>query len=52
LIDDDLAICRERIDRVPEDWYYETLSIAPERHRALNWLLGFARLYSEVMTHT
>src|SRR5262249_42167535 len=25
LIDDDLAIRGERIDRVPEDWYYETL---------------------------
>jgi hypothetical protein len=52
LIEGDLAIQGQRIDRVPE-WSYRTaLSIAQERHRAFNWLLGYEPIYSEVTTDT
>jgi hypothetical protein len=52
LIDGDLAIRGERIDRIPEDWYYQALSIARERHKAFNWLLGFDPVYSWVEAPT
>src|SRR5262249_54312979 len=52
LIEGDLGIGGERIDRVSEDCRRETLSIVQERHQALNWLLGFAPAYSEVATDT
>jgi hypothetical protein len=52
LIDGDLAIRGERIDRIPEDWYYRALSIARERHKAFNWLLGFDPVYSWVEAPT
>ena len=52
LIDGDLGIRGERIDRVPYDWYYRTFSVTRERHQALNWLLGFGPAYSEVATDT
>jgi hypothetical protein len=52
LVEGDLAIRGERIDRVPEDWRELTRSIVRERHKAFNWLLGFAPIYSEVETTT
>jgi hypothetical protein len=52
LIDGDLAIRGERIDRIPEDWYHRALSIARERHKAFNWLLGFDPVYSWVEAPT
>jgi hypothetical protein len=52
LIDNDLGICGDRIDRAPESSYFPALSIARERHQAFNWLLGFAPVYSEVSTDT
>jgi hypothetical protein len=52
LVEGDLAIRGERIDRAPEDWRQLARSIARERHKAFNWLLGFAPIYSEVDTTT
>src|SRR5262249_2095548 len=52
LVEGDLAIRGERIDRVPEDWRELMRSMARERHKAFNWLLGFAPTYSEVETTT
>lgn len=52
LVEGDLAIRGERIDRVPEDWRELMRSMARERHNAFNWLLGFAPIYSEVETTT
>jgi hypothetical protein len=52
LIDGDLAISGRRIDRAPEDDRERTRSIAMERQRAFNWLLGTAPLYSKVSTDT
>jgi hypothetical protein len=52
LVDGDLGIQGERLDRIPEDWYHRALSIAWERQRAFNWLLGFHQIYSRVETPT
>jgi len=52
LIDGDLAVQGHRIDRISEGSYRTALSIAQERHRAFNWLLGGGPKYSEVTTDT
>lgn len=52
LVDGDLAICGRRIDRVSFDEFAQTFSIVIERHKAFNWLLGAARVYSAVSTDT
>jgi len=52
LIEGDLAVRGKRIDRISEDWSRTAQSIAVERHKAFNWLLGFEPVYSEVSTDT
>lgn len=52
LADGDLAIDGKRIDRVDPARVRECLSIAGERHRAINWLRGWDPIYSEVDTST
>jgi Domain of unknown function (DUF4272) len=52
LVDGDLGIGGERIDRAPEDRYRRTMSIAQERHQAFNWLVGAGSTYSHVRTDT
>ncbi len=52
LRDGDLAIDGVRIDRVPDDLFHQTVSIVQERHRALNWLIGWEPVYSQVTTDT
>jgi len=52
LIEGDLAICGRRIDRaVPAD-FNRTYNIVRDRHKAFNWLLGAAPVYSAVSTDT
>jgi hypothetical protein len=50
--DNDLAIDGVRIDKVEFKRFREVLSITQERHQALNWLMGFEQLYSQVTTDT
>ncbi len=50
--DKDLAIRGVRIDNVDKDTMREVVSITQERRIALDWLLGFERLYSQVTTDT
>ena len=52
VIDDELAINGVRIDKLDQRKYRETVSITRERRIALDWLLGFERLYSSVTTDT
>ncbi len=52
LVDGDLEIRGERIDRASEKTRHEMLSIAQERHQAFNWLLGIEPIYSLVPTDT
>jgi hypothetical protein len=52
IVDNDLAIDGIRIDKVREERYHELCSITQERHQALNWLMGFEELYSQVTTDT
>lgn len=52
LIEGDLAIKGVRIDAVDQDAFHDALSITRERRVALDWLLGFESLYSEVTTDT
>ena len=52
VIDDDLAIQGVRIDLVDQRVFRDVLSITIERRIALDWLLGFELLYSEVTTDT
>ena len=52
IVDGDLAIDDVPLARVSEDRWRECLSIAVERHRALNWLKGSEPVYSEVSTDT
>lgn len=48
LVDGDLAIRGAALATAEPDAVGECASIAVERHRAINWLLGFDELYSEV----
>jgi hypothetical protein len=50
--DNDLAIRGVRIDRVDTATMREVVSITQERRIALDWLLGFEALYSDVTTDT
>jgi Domain of unknown function (DUF4272) len=50
--DKDLAINGVRIDHVDKDTFRDVVSITTERRIALDWLLGFAALYSDVTTDT
>lgn len=50
--DNDLAIRGVRIDRVDTATMREVVSITQERRIALDWLLGFEVLYSDVTTDT
>jgi hypothetical protein len=52
LVDGDLAVVRWPIASAPPDEVQRCMSIAYERHRAINWLLGSAEPYSEVDTAT
>ena len=52
ILDHDLAIQGVRVDKVERTAFRKSLSIAQERHRAFNWLLGFETLYSEVTADT
>lgn len=52
LIEGDLSIGDQRIDRISEDQYQLMNSVARERHKAFNWLLGFEPVFSEVGTDT
>jgi hypothetical protein len=52
LIDRDLALGDVAIKDAPEDVFQTALSIANERHMAVNWLLGDAEIYSETDTST
>jgi len=52
IVDGDLAIDGARIDDVEHRRLRHVLSITQERHQALNWLLGWEQLYSEVTTDT
>lgn len=52
VIDNDLAIKGVRIDCVDDGAYRDALSITTERRIALDWLLGFEPLYSDVTTDT
>lgn len=48
----DLAIGEHAIAEAADDDVQRTASAAMERHLASNWLLGFARVYSETPTDT
>jgi hypothetical protein len=51
-ISDDLAIDGVRIDELDERSRHHVGGIVQERHQAVNWLLGWESLYSEVTTDT
>jgi hypothetical protein len=52
LIDGDLALGGQRIDKAPANIFSQTMSLAVERHHAINWLLGYNPVYSEIDTST
>jgi hypothetical protein len=52
LVDDDLAIGGDRIDRTPRDAFTSAHSAAQERHQAVNWLLRGPDRYSEASVAT
>jgi hypothetical protein len=52
LVDGDLAIGDVAISRATDEDLSRCASIVLERHRALNWLAGWDKLYSEVDTST
>jgi len=52
IIENDLAIDGVLIHKVKNKKYHEVCSITQERHQALNWLMGFEELYSQVTTDT
>jgi hypothetical protein len=52
LIDGDLAIAGQRIDRCDRQALGTASSIAQERHLAINWLRGGDEVYSETDTST
>jgi len=52
IIDNDLAIGDEAIHRADTDEVDRVQSIAFERHRAINWLMGYDTIYSETDTST
>jgi hypothetical protein len=52
LIENDLAIQGLPVSRATEEQWREALSIAQERHQAVNWLEGHDPVYSEVTADT
>ena len=52
LVDGDLAVEGVRVSDAPIEAIDRALAVAKERHRAINWLLGAAGIYSEVITAT
>ena len=52
VIDGDLAIGESAISRAPKEAIQRARSIAMERHKAINWLMGYSRVYSETDTST
>jgi hypothetical protein len=52
VVDSELAIKGVPIDRVDDAVFHKSLSITMERRVALDWLLGFETLYSDVTTDT
>lgn len=52
LLEDDLAIEGQPISKATADSIRMASSIAMERHKAFNWLLGYDEIYSEVDTST
>ena len=52
IVDGDLAIGDVRIDKADPARLREAVSIATERHRAANWLVGESQVYSEIDTST
>lgn len=52
LIDGDLAIQGKRIDKANPNDISTAQSIAVERHKASNWLQGYAQKYSHITTDT
>jgi hypothetical protein len=52
VIDGDLALEGERIDRAPPETVDRATSTALERHLASNWLLGYSDVYSETDVST
>lgn len=52
LVNKDLSIHGKSINQAPQDAIRAATSIAMERHRAFNWLLGYGTIYSEIDTST
>jgi len=52
LVDGDLAVAGAGIADAAPDEVRSCMSVVAERHRAINWLIGDAELYSEVRTDT
>jgi Domain of unknown function (DUF4272) len=52
LQDNDIIIDGVPIHKLDQARYRQILSIAQERHRAFNWLVGFELIYSQVTTDT
>jgi hypothetical protein len=52
LVDGDLAIGGVRISQAPVEALDRCLLIVKERHRGINWLLGSASRYGDVITAT
>lgn len=52
LIETDLAVAGQSVAKAPADRVDQTGSIAVERHRAINWLCGWAELFSQVDVST
>jgi hypothetical protein len=52
LIDGDLALGGQRVDRVSQDLFSRSESAARERHQAVNWLWEGPARYSEARTDT
>lgn len=52
MIDGDLAISGQRIDKAPKEIFSQAMSLARERHHAATWLLGDNPIYSEIDTST
>ena len=52
LIDNDLALQGQRIDRADDDLFGVCSSAAQERHQAINWLCWGPERYSEADTST
>jgi len=52
IVDGDLALRGERIDRAPDDVFEIAMSAAQERHQAVNWLFEGPERYSQTCKST